>query len=181
MLSHSLSFWFSALVPHELDLALESEVQKGCRTSVRSGWSPHAGDVGLMLLFISKFLKTALRWEVAGSLFVCLSVCPVPGKPDQDPHQPLSHLVAKASCSCCQQPHHFLPASSRAMDGHNLALRACAQGIGAVPWGWQSGHGGLHGCPGSAICFPGASHSCFSLEEHEISFSLAENTFSEIF
>lgn len=73
MLSHSLSFWFSALVPHELDLALESEVQKGCRTSVRSGWSPHAGDVGLMLLFISKFLKRALRWEVAGSLSVCLS------------------------------------------------------------------------------------------------------------
>lgn len=183
MLFHSLSFWFSALsalVPNEL--VLEHEVQKGCRTSVKSGWSsPHAGAVGLVLLFICNFFKRALRWEVAGSLSVCL----VPGKPGQDPCQPLSHLVAKANCSCCQQPHCFLPAPSKTMDGPSQALGSpeCpgswSSPLGvAVRWRWPRW---LLRLPGSAICIPGGSCSCFSLEGYEISFNLAQNMFSEIF
>lgn len=175
MLSHSLSFWFRALVAHEPDLALEREVQKGCRSSGRKCvvTSPCWGcEVNVVHVHIFQE-GTEMR---SGRITVCLSVCSVPGKPGQDPCQPLSHPVAKASCSWCQQPQHCPPASAELWMGTAWPRAAWARGIGAVPGvaarlRWPPW---LPRLPGSAICF--------SLEECEISFNLAEkNMFSEIY
>lgn len=155
MLSHSLSFWFRALVAHEPDLALEREVQKGCRSSGRKCvvTSPCWGcEVNVVHVHI--FQEGA---EVrSGRITVCLSVCLFSTREARPRPSPApSHPVAKASAagaSSHSTSHQLQQNCGWAQPGpEQPGPEELEQSLG-----WQPGQGGLHGCPG-CLAQPSAS------------------------
>lgn len=167
MLSHSLSFWFGALVPSELDISMESEVQKGCGTNV---------VVHLQIFQESTEMRS-------GRITVCLSV-QCQGSQARTLTSPYLTLQLRPTSAAASSQTSSYQLQVKLWMGTTWPWAACAQGVGAVPWGWQSGEGGLDGCPG-CLAQPSTSmgyHAPASpLEAHEISFILIENTFPEIF
>lgn len=139
MLSHSLSFWFSALIPNELDLRWKVRCRRAVGPQWRRGWSsPHAGaGVFNVVVHLQIFWESTELRSV--SITVCLSV-----QCQGSQAGTLSHLVTKANCSHTTS----YQLQVKLGMGTTWPWAGCARGVGAGPWGWQSGQGGLDGCLG---------------------------------
>lgn len=135
VLSHSLSFWFRALVAHEPDVALEREVQKGCRSSRRKCvvTSPCWGcEVNVVHVHIFQE-GTEMR---SGRITVCLSVCLFSARearpgPLPAPVSPCSQGQLQLVPAATALPTSF----SRTVDGHSLAQSSLGPRNWSSPWG----------------------------------------------